>query len=273
LRSFPDASLYTMCSSSCGLLYKEGKPLKEITCPCGLGYWDIFRERFVSGDQIREGEPPRHEYEAKVRAKLKQGEFEARLREQWINHFFSCPTKLAQDEKAIREGTGDTSSRRKAEAELREIARGDFKSRGRSLSVHEGPRRQLQGDEGEWRDRATSPATSSERSFRDTASLSDVSTPLTTTGTDARHTTGSDFYTLFDRHRPAESVASGYDQDASTVGVRTPGPSTALGRFFLPGDGIRQDVLEHHRRSNTFGTGATVQSYTSSVSFFQSRAT
>jgi hypothetical protein len=261
-----------MCSSSCGMLYQEGKPLKEITCPCGLGYWDIFRERFVSGDQIREGEPSRREYEAKVRAKLKEPEFEARLRQQWIHHFLSCPTKLALDEKAIREGTGDTSSRRKAEAELREIARGDFKSRGGSQSIHERPRGQFRGNEGEWRHRATSQETSRERSSWDAASLPDVSTLPTTTGSEARHAAGSDVYTLFDRHRPAENIVSSYDKGASTVDVRSQGRSTASDRFFLPSDGIRPDVLEHHRKNNIFGTGATFRPYTNSVSLCHLRS-
>ena len=157
-----------MCLSSCGMLYKA-KPLKDITCPCGLGYWDIFQESFVTGDQVREGAPPRHQYEAKVKAKLKEGELDSRLREQWIRHFFKCKTKLALDEEALRNGTGDPSSRLLAQAELEEIARGDFRSRG----------------------------------------------------------------------------------------------STGLTEYYLPGEGIRQDVLEHHcRDKNTFGSGATVRPVT-----------
>ena len=256
-----------MCLSSCGLLYEEGKPLKEITCPCGLGYWDIFRERFISGDQIRRGELSRGEYEAKVRANLREGEFEATLRKQWIDHFFNCPTKLALDEKAIREGRGDTSSRRKAEAELREIARGDFKSRGKSLSRYEEVRRQAPIDEVEWRDRATSQAPSRDSNTRDERLQPDISTPPTTTGTDDRHAVGSDFYTSFDRHRPADSASSDYDKDAANTGIR---PQS---QFFLPGDGIRPDVLEHYRRINKFGTDATAQPYTNSVSCCQYQTT
>lgn len=257
-----------MCLSSCGLLYEEGKPLEEITCPCGLGYWDIFRERFVSGDQIRRGELSRREYEAKVRATLDEDEFVATLRKQWIDHFFSCPTKLALDNRAIQEGRGDTSSRRKAEAELREIARGDFKSRGKSLSNYEETRRPARVDAGEWRDRATLQATSRERNTRDVGSLPDVSTSPTRTGTDDRRAPGSDFYTLFERQRPAESVGSDYDKDAPIVGMRPQGPIMASDRFFLPGDGIRPDVLDHYRRNNRFGTDATVQPYTRPVSLF-----
>jgi hypothetical protein len=262
-----------MCLSSCGLLYEEGKPLEDITCPCGLGYWDIFRERFVSGDQIRRGELSQREYEAMVRANLKEDEFKARLRKQWIDHFFSCPKKLALDKQAIREGRGDTSSRRKAEAELREIARGDFKSRGKSLLIYEETRRQAQVDEGEWRDRERSQTTPRERNLRDVGSLPDVSTPPTTTGTGDGLTAGSDFYRLFDRHRPTESVASGYDRDEVIVGMRPQGPGRAPDRFFLPGDGIRPDVVEHYCRINKFGSGATVQPYTSSVSCCQYQTT
>src|SRR3954454_6415309 len=42
LRSSPRRIAATMCMSSCGMLYTDGIRLKEITCPCGLGYWDIF---------------------------------------------------------------------------------------------------------------------------------------------------------------------------------------------------------------------------------------
>ena len=261
-----------MCQSSCGWLYKEGKPLKDITCPCGLGYWDIFQERFVDGDQIREGARSRNEYEAEVKTSMKKGEFESRLREQWIRHFFRCPTKLALDEKAIREGTGDTSSRLKAEAELDEIARGDFKSRGRSHSIHERQRGQIQHEEGASRYRATSQGTPRDGSSRTVAAAPDESTLPATTGDDIRHAARSDDYTLFGRHRPASSVssslASGYDEEPSARGRASQSSSTGPLQYFLPGEGIRQDVLEHHTssRKNTFGTGATVQSYTNAVS-------
>jgi hypothetical protein len=241
------------------MLYKEGKPLKEITCPCGLGYWDIFQERFVSGDQIREGAPSRREYETKVKVNLKEGEFEARLREQWIHHFLSCKTKLAIDERAIREGRGDTSSRQKAEAELKEIARGDFKSRGRSQSVHERPLGPVQYDEGESRHRATSQATSREHSSWAAALRPNDSRLPTVAPSDTGQGTRSNIYTLFDRDRPADSVASRYEDDSSTWGARVRGPSTASPQYFLPNDGIREDVLDHHCRRNAFGAGATFQ--------------
>ena len=247
-----------MCQSSCGWLYKEGKPLKDITCPCGLGYWDVFKERFVSGDQIREGARSKDEYEAEVKATLEEGEFESRLREQWIRHFFKCPTKLDQDQKAIREGTGDTSSRLKAEAELEEIARGDFKSRGRSRSIHERRRGLIQHGEGTSRYRATSQRTSHDQSSRTIAPTPDDSTLPATAGDD---------YKLFDRHRPTESIVSGYDEESSARGVASQGPNNQPLQYYLPGEDIRQDVLEHHAssRKNTFGTGATVQPCTVSI--------
>jgi hypothetical protein len=257
-----------MCLSSCGWLYKEGKPLKDITCPCGLGYWDIFKERFVSGDQIRDGARSKDEYEAEVKATLKEGEFESRLREQWIRHFFRCPTKLALDQKAIQEGTGDTSSRLKAEAELEEIARGDFKSRGRSRSIHERRRGLIKHEEGPSRYRAASQGTSHDQRSRTIALTPNDSTLPATVGGDNRHVPRSDDYALFDKYRPTESVTSGYDEESSAWSVASQGPSDRLLQYFLPGEGIRQDVLEHHASSwkNTFGTGATVQPYTNAVS-------
>jgi hypothetical protein len=255
-----------MCQSSCGMLYKEGIPLKDITCPCGLGYWDVFKERFVSGDQIREGARSKDEYEAEVKATLKEGEFESRLRGQWIRHFFGCPKKLALDQKAIREGTGDTSSRLKAEAELEEIARGDFKSRGRSRSIHERRHGLIQHEEGTSRHRATSQGTSHGQTSRTIASMPDDSTLPATAGGDTKHSSRPDDYTLFDRHRPTESVASGWDEESSARGVASQGPNRPI-QYYLPGEGIRHDVLEHHAssRENTFGAGATVQLCTVSI--------
>jgi hypothetical protein len=256
-----------MCQSSCGWLYKEGKPLKDITCPCGLGYWDVFKDRFVSGDQIREGARSKDEYEAEVKATLEEGEFESKLREQWIRHFFSCPKKLALDQEAIREGRGDTSSRLKAEAELEEIARGDFKSRGRSRPIHEQRRGLIQHGEGTSRYRATSQGTSHDQSSRTIAPTPDDSTLPATAGGGIRHASRSDDYALFDRHRPTESVASGCDEESSARGIASQGPNNRPLQYYLPGEGIRQDVLEHHAsRKNTFGTGATVQSCTNAVS-------
>jgi hypothetical protein len=57
------------------MLYKDGMKLKDVTCPCKTGYWDIFREAFIPGDQVREGRAPsRAVYEARVKADLSDQE-------------------------------------------------------------------------------------------------------------------------------------------------------------------------------------------------------
>ena len=114
------------------MLYEEGMELRDVTCPCGCGYWDAFSEAFVSGDQIRHGKaPPRTDYEARVKAKTNPEEYEAMLRKQFIKHFLDCDKKRKLDES---DPSNDGSTRRRAEAELREISNGDFRSRGRTAS-------------------------------------------------------------------------------------------------------------------------------------------
>jgi hypothetical protein len=119
------------------MLYKDGMKLKDVTCPCKTGYWDIFRKAFIPGDQVREGrEPSRAVYEARVKADLSDQEYEARLREQFIIHFLNCEEKRKLD---ISDPRNDGSTKRRAEAELEEIRNGDFTSRGRSVFRSELP--------------------------------------------------------------------------------------------------------------------------------------
>lgn len=120
------------------MLYEEGMELKDVTCPCGCGYWDVFSEAFISGDQVRDGkESSRAAYEAKVKATLSPQEYEARLRRQFIEHFLDCEYKRKLDES---DPANDGSTRRRAEAEVREIDDGDFTSRGRTVSRVDLPR-------------------------------------------------------------------------------------------------------------------------------------
>ena len=123
-----------MCGAGCGILYKSGVPLEEISCPCGHGYWDVFEERFVSGDQVRAEEAPsKAEYEKLVRQSFSPEEYVARMRAQYITHLNNCETKRAKEEDIRQKGgTVDTSTAERSARELEEIERGDFTSRGLS---------------------------------------------------------------------------------------------------------------------------------------------
>jgi len=59
-------------------------------------------------------------------------EYVAIIRRQWIKHFLDCETKEEMDRAATLQGTNDGSTLRRAERELEEISRGDYRSRGRS---------------------------------------------------------------------------------------------------------------------------------------------
>ena len=122
-----------MCVTACFQLYEPGKPLQEITCPCGHGYWDIFSETFVTGDRVRDGHAPsKREYEAKVMDRMSPDEYEAKLREQWIRHFGSCPTHRATGRTAAQQGQRNRDCSSRAQTELEQIRRGDFVSKGRT---------------------------------------------------------------------------------------------------------------------------------------------
>jgi hypothetical protein len=52
----------------CGLCYVKGQPKEKWTCPCGRGYWDAVKQKFISGDLVGRGEAPtRADYEAHLR--------------------------------------------------------------------------------------------------------------------------------------------------------------------------------------------------------------
>ena len=83
----------TCISSGCIMLpFFEGLiPLKNVSCPCGTGYWNIFREEFINGERVRNGEEDKRSvYEAKTNI-LGAEEVEARLRDQFVEHFSLCP--------------------------------------------------------------------------------------------------------------------------------------------------------------------------------------
>jgi hypothetical protein len=131
-----------MCVTACFQLYEPGKPLQEITCPCGHGYWDAFSETFVTGDRVRDGHAPsKQEYEAKLKDRLSPDEYEAKLREQWIRHFRSCPTHLRTGRAAAQQGRRNRDCSGRAQTELEQIQRGDFVSKGRTNAISD-PRRE-----------------------------------------------------------------------------------------------------------------------------------
>lgn len=131
-----------MCVTACFQLYEPGKPLQEITCPCGHGYWDIFSETFVTGDRVRAGHAPsKQEYEAKLKDRLSPDEYEAKLREQWIRHFGSCSTHLRTGRVAAQQGRRNRDCSSRAQTELEQIRRGDFVSKGRTNVISD-PRRE-----------------------------------------------------------------------------------------------------------------------------------
>jgi hypothetical protein len=143
-----------MCTSSCGGLFTRGVRLDEVTCPCGRGYWNVFRAIFITGDMIRDGiAPPREQYEAKIQAELPSDIYEAKIREQdearikaelpsdkfeakirqgFIRHFLSCKVKRARDDEVTKAGKNDGSSLRRAITEWWEYEKGDYESKGTS---------------------------------------------------------------------------------------------------------------------------------------------
>jgi hypothetical protein len=130
-----------MCVTACFQLYEPGKPLQEITCPCGHGYWDIFSETFITGDCVRHGHAPsKREYEAKVKDQMSPDEYKAKLRGQWIRHFGSCPTHLETGRATAQQGRRNRDCSSRAQTELEQIRRGDFVSKGRTNVISD-PRR------------------------------------------------------------------------------------------------------------------------------------
>ena len=113
------------------MLYEVGVNLKDLTCPCGCGFWDCFEKAFVTGDQVRHGKgASRAAHEARVRAEFSPEEYKARLREQFIVHFLKCEKQKQTAANSVK----GASTVRRASAELSEIRKGDFTSQGRTVS-------------------------------------------------------------------------------------------------------------------------------------------
>jgi len=125
-----------MCiSSTCGLLWQAGVTAQQLSCRCGYGYWDMFQERYVphSGWKIdNDGRAlPLKDEEKNTRSKVKPSEFESCMRAQFIIHCLSCTIKRKLDD-ADENTQFDESQLARGFAELLEISRGDFESRGSS---------------------------------------------------------------------------------------------------------------------------------------------
>ena len=132
-----DLPIINMCLSSCVMLYTPGMPLEKVTCPCGMGYWDIFMKRFIDGASVRKGKAaPKKDYEAKIQRSYSAEKYEAILRHQWIVHFLDCEIKAQMDAEETVKGRNDGSTLRLAMAELQEFSSGDYSgSRKRATSA------------------------------------------------------------------------------------------------------------------------------------------
>jgi hypothetical protein len=54
-----------MGESRCLHCFVEGQPKKKWTCPCGEGYWDAVKQKFIKGSHVRTGTAgSREDYEA-----------------------------------------------------------------------------------------------------------------------------------------------------------------------------------------------------------------
>lgn len=240
-----------MCSSSCGFLYKPGQPLQEVTCPCGRGYWDVWKVAFVTGDMIRSGHaPPKEEHVAEVKKKLSPERYEAEIRLQYIRHFLDCAIKRALDDKVTDEGNNDGTSLHRAIAEWSEITNGDYKSKGTSQQFDV---RRLQDM---WSKLSGSPKTDK-----------DIRPLLLRAAAEEKREVGA-FKSPPAQSTRTSQVAGGphspYSDQPSPLpvdrNVRSAGTP-----YFVPGEDLRYDVLSRHCDKGTFGLGATVRPYAREV--------
>lgn len=235
-----------MCVSSCGGIFTDGVRLEKVTCPCGHGYWDIWKAAFVSGDEIRAKKaPPKEEYVARVERAFSPEEYEAKIMQQYVCHFLECKKKRALDDKATREGKNDGSTLRPALTFLWEYDRRDFKSKGTSQHLDTNTLKatwsRLRGSSVTEDDiRPLLPQKSFTVDTKDAGGRDMTSAPLTTFSqvTIARHSSISD-------QTPRSAAAAG------TEG--------SYRNYFIPQQAIRQDVLDHHCKKGTFGQGAVAQ--------------
>jgi hypothetical protein len=232
-----------MCVSSCGGIFTDDVQLDKVTCPCGRGYWDIWRAAFVSGDEIRAKKaPPKEEYVARVKANFSPEEYEATIKQQYICHFLDCKEKRVLDDKATREGSNDGSTLRRALTYTWEFERRDFKSNGTSQNFDTNMLKKI------WSRLRGSPVTDDDirallpqrlsTDARRVDTHDRTSALLTTSGQAARQSSNSD--------------------QTSDLATST-GTESSHRSYFLPSKDIRQDVLDHHCKRGTFGQGATAQ--------------
>lgn len=130
-----------MClPNACGAFYKPGGTAKDLTCPCGYRYWDIFQERFVPNPSARQFTEdgralPREAHERDIKDKKSLSEFESSMRIQFFAHCISCGMRRRLDNKEKGDVGFDEQSLLRATAEVLEVAKGDFESRGGSMTM------------------------------------------------------------------------------------------------------------------------------------------
>jgi hypothetical protein len=227
--------------------------LDQVKCPCGHGYWDVWRAAFVTGDMVRNGSaPPKEDYVARVQANLSKTKYEAKIRRQYIEHFLGCEIKRADDDKVTREGKNDGSSLRRAITEWWEYESGDYGSKGTSKVFDAKTLKKM------W------------SQLSGTSKTDDDIRPL------LLHRTSTDDRQQSEISRPSvpPTASSGdISQRHIPITEQPSSPSTGAGRgvgkvnpaYFVPGEGLRHDVLKHHCERGMFGSSATVQPHTNKV--------
>ena len=273
-----------MCGSGCGLLYSPNVPLEDVTCPCGKGYWDVFDERFVDGDQIRRGSASRKEYEAKVRRTLSAERYTAKIRHQWIIHFLDCEIKTRMDKEAKREGRPSGNTMVLALTELYEMSQGDYKSRGTSHSLDRSSASQPLRIQDEQPVSIERPSISRTLTEPGAQRPSDPTVPATSYGSavgtlksghDQASISGSPLSTYRTSRvdMPVRQRLSSLDEKNSmqtpstrALGERKSSVSSGTAKarsqkMFLSGEGIAVDILKHHLGKGRFGRDATMEPY------------
>ena len=271
-----------MCYSSCFLLYAPDVPLEEITCPCGMGYWDVFTASFIDGNQIRSGKAiSREKYQAKIRSKFSAEEYEARIRHQWIVHFLDCEIKRRLDDQATTDGRNDGSTLRRAATELFEISQGDFTSRGKSKLPARTSSQMPPKDDNQPSSKVGSISASARRSSdrfvtpplhpETTNTLSYTPTfisyptyedpsRLPATYNSDRSTIPSSLLDTTDPHLAPSSVTSSVtSHPMSEAQSRSSGQHihterrSSVEKVFIPCEGISWEIIKHHQAKETFG--------------------
>jgi len=271
-----------MCGSGCGLLYKQGVPLEEVTCPCGHGYWDVFQERFVDGDQIRKGKaPPREKYEAKVKRELSTEEYTVKIRHQWIVHFLDCEIKRKLDKEAKQEGKNDGSTLIRAMTELWEMSQGDYRSRGTThmpgtlmtfqhaarfdtpqVSARMEPDKLSTGLETqkmpEYMISSQAYRASRGSTEKEYTHPSSVGVPAMTYATSRTESRPRETLTSLDSEAISEAQSRAM-QAAKLPKEHSDVKRPRAPKIFIKGEGIAWEILKHHQKEGTFGNWTSVE--------------